>query len=117
MAVITISRSAGIAVPEGPDLQVDGHRYRAGQATDAGGQVLRRDVAGAGTHGHKRGEVSVVELQLVVHGNDLGLGVAAVRLGKPTGLALVAGYSVEIEFVALDVLHHDARLVVVIGRQ
>ena len=29
----------------------------------------------------------------------------------------VAGHSVEIELVALDVLHHDARLVVVIGRQ
>jgi hypothetical protein len=29
----------------------------------------------------------------------------------------VRGHSVEIELVALDVLHHDARLVVVIGRQ
>jgi hypothetical protein len=27
------------------------------------------------------------------------------------------GHSVEIELVALDVLHHEARLVVVIGRQ
>jgi hypothetical protein len=27
------------------------------------------------------------------------------------------GHSVEVELVALDVLHHDARLVVVIGRQ
>jgi hypothetical protein len=31
--------------------------------------------------------------------------------------ALRDGHSVEIELVALDVLHHDARLVVVIGRQ
>ena len=31
--------------------------------------------------------------------------------------ALRYGHSVEIELVALDVLHHDARLVVVIGRQ
>jgi hypothetical protein len=29
----------------------------------------------------------------------------------------VRGHSVEVELVALDVLHHDARLVVVIGRQ
>jgi hypothetical protein len=27
------------------------------------------------------------------------------------------GHSVEIEFVAFDVLHHDARFVVVVGRQ
>jgi hypothetical protein len=29
----------------------------------------------------------------------------------------VRGHSVETELVALDVLHHDARLVVVIGQQ
>lgn len=76
-------------MPEGPDLQVDGYRYRAGQGTDAGSQVLRRDVAGAGTHGHERGEIGVVELQLVVQGDDAGLCVAAVRLGEPPGLTLV----------------------------
>ena len=31
--------------------------------------------------------------------------------------ANVRGHSVETELVALDVLHHDARLVVVIGKQ
>ena len=34
-----------------------------------------------------------------------------------SGSAPCEGHSVEIELVALDVLHHDARLVVVIGRQ
>lgn len=34
-----------------------------------------------------------------------------------SGSAPRDGHSVETEFVALDVLHHDARLVVVIGRQ
>lgn len=46
-------------------------------------------MAGAGTHGHKSGEIGVVELQLVVHGDDVGLGIVAVRLGEPPGLALV----------------------------
>ena len=40
---------------------------------------------------------------------------AAHRLDRDRGH--VRGLSVEIELVALDVLHHDARLVVVIGRQ
>ena len=32
-------------------------------------------------------------------------------------LSCVRGHSVEIELVALDVLHHEARLVLVIGKQ
>src|SRR6516164_11168651 len=42
-------------------------------------------------------------------------GPSAARGGAVRGD--VRGHSVEAEFVALDVLHHDARLVVVIGRQ
>lgn len=37
--------------------------------------------------------------------------------GKSDGMFTFAGHSVETELVALDVLHHEARLVVAIGRQ
>jgi hypothetical protein len=37
--------------------------------------------------------------------------------GKPDGVPTFAATSVETELVALDVLHHKARLVVAIGRQ
>ena len=37
--------------------------------------------------------------------------------GKSDGMVHVRGHSVETELVALDVLHHEARLVVAIGRQ
>ena len=39
------------------------------------------------------------------------------KVSASTGSAPCDGHSVETELVALDVLHHDARLVVVIGRQ
>ena len=41
----------------------------------------------------------------------------AVVAREVRGHVHVRGHSVQIELVALDVLHHDARLVVVIGRQ
>ena len=42
---------------------------------------------------------------------------AVLRLGPWGQPGHVRGPLVEVELVALDVLHHDARLVVVIGRQ
>ena len=41
----------------------------------------------------------------------------AVPAGSHRGYSHVRGHSVETELVALDVLHHEARLVAAIGRQ
>jgi len=70
---------------------------------------------------------------VVVHGNGPQVGSLALQQesatlvpaqplpgssrGGPGRRGDLRGHSVEVEFVALDVLHHDARLVVVIGRQ
>jgi FAD binding domain len=72
-----------------PDLQVNCHGERAGQGADAGGERLRRDVTGAGPHGHQRREIGVVQAQLVAHAGDVGPSVATVGLGEPLGLAPV----------------------------
>jgi hypothetical protein len=50
----------------------------------------------------------------------IAIGLTAPLLAAATPAFASGGgmwHSVEVELVALDVLHHDARLVIVIGRQ
>jgi hypothetical protein len=44
-------------------------------------------------------------------------GIEDVMAISPTDACALDGHSVETELVALDVLHHETRLVVAIGRQ
>jgi hypothetical protein len=52
---------------------------------------------------------------MIGHRRDSGVAGCSSRV--PARILPRSRLSVEIELVALDVLHHDARLVVVIGRQ
>jgi hypothetical protein len=74
---------------EDPELHVYCRRDRAGQRVDTGGQRVRRDVPGAGTHRHQRGEVGVIHAQLIIHDGEVRQGVVTVGAGDPPELLLV----------------------------